>query len=344
MIFPWQNGLWRQFLEELASLPHALLLSGRSGIGTLDFARLVAKALLCEIQVAKPLPCGTCASCHWFAEDTHPDFRQLQPESHSLAEPEEEKAGQGGRTGSGAGRALITVDQVRSVSEFIGLTAHRQGKKVVVVNTAEELNTNAGNALLKSLEEPPAGTVFLLITHRPQRVLATIRSRCRIVKMPAPSTEEGLAWLTSHGQGIAEASLALREAGFAPFQALENGRAGYFERRKAFLEALTRRGFDPLTEAVSFGPTGVAEILNLLQKWVYDLAVAKSSGRIRYNTDFAEPLRQIAECVDSLQLTRFYRSLLKAQASLNHPLNSRLALEQMFIDYTRCVQSLPAYS
>jgi len=92
-----------------------LLLCGRAGIGKLEFARLMGKAILCERRGSEPIPCGFCAACHWFEEDAHPDFRQLQPELRNTVEgsgEEEQVPRKGHRQG-----AMISVDQVRNIAD-----------------------------------------------------------------------------------------------------------------------------------------------------------------------------------------------------------------------------------
>ena len=339
MICSWQMAAWSSLFAKRSLLPHALLVSGRSGIGKLAFARLVCKALLCEGPETNATPCEICAACHWFDQNAHPDFKLLQPESRST----NELAENGEARGPGhekRGSAQISVEQVRGLADFVGLTAHRRGRKVILLQPAEDLSVSAANALLKTLEEPPPETVFLLVTDRPHRVLATIRSRCHILVMPVPSAEEGLAWLM--GQGAVEPVLALAEAGFAPFRALENAKSDYFERRKTFLGTLARGNLDPISEAAVPGPGDLADVLSWFQKWTYDLTVVRLAGRVRYNPDFLDPLRRIADQANVMHLGKLYRSLLNDQAMLNHPLNPRLVLERMFVAYVRCVQALPA--
>jgi DNA polymerase-3 subunit delta' len=85
---------------------------------------------------------------------------------------------------------VVTVDEIRRVNRFLSMTSHDGGYRVVIVDPADDMNTNAANALLKNLEEPPARTVFVLIAHSPGALLPTIRSRCQIVRFqPLPEDE-----------------------------------------------------------------------------------------------------------------------------------------------------------
>jgi DNA polymerase-3 subunit delta' len=339
-LLPWQAERWQQCFADPARLPHALLISGRSGIGKFAFARLLGKALLCEAPAPGFLPCGRCVSCQWFEQEAHPDFRLLQPASMSPNAPESEGEDSPPARDRPGGNQ-ISVKQVRAVlADFVGFTAHRLGRKIVLVHPAEDLNVNAGNALLKSLEEPPSMTMFLLVTHRPHRVLATIRSRCCILPMRTPSASEGAAWLAQ--EGVEEPRLALSEAGFAPLQALQNARGEHLARRRAFLGALAGGNLDPVAYGETAAPDELPKMLTWLQKWTYDLVAAKCSGRVRYNPDFAERIASIADRSEVRLLTRFHRRLLSEQASVHHPLNPRLVLERSLIGYLQSTCAIPA--
>ena len=87
--------------------------------------------------------------------------------------------------------AEIRVDQIRELSDFLYLGSHRGRRRVAIVHPAESMNVHAANALLKGLEEPPAGAMFLLVAHHPARLLATIRSRCVVAAVPRPGEAAG---------------------------------------------------------------------------------------------------------------------------------------------------------
>jgi DNA polymerase-3 subunit delta' len=198
------------------------------------------------------------------------------------------------------------------------------------------LNANAANALLKTLEEPPQDTVFLLVAHRVQQILPTVRSRCRAFPARIPTPAESIAWLAD--QGISEPGQALSEAGFAPLRAVENARGNYRERRREFLGRLTRRPFDAVDHATVLDGRELPDVLEWLQKWTYDLMGTRLAGRIRYNHDYATYLREISAQAEVVELGRLYRSLVAHQSRLTHPLNPRLALERLLLSYVRSVE------
>lgn len=172
---PWQQQAWLRLNQQLeqSQLPHALLLTGVRETGKARLALALARLLLCE-SPSGGLNCGKCHPCELSASGSHGDFRWLQPE---------EKA------------RVIKIDQVRELVAFATKTASFGRRKVVVLSPADSMNSNAANALLKSLEEPTPDTYLFLVCHQLHGVPATIRSRCQILRLPTPGEEESLAWL-----------------------------------------------------------------------------------------------------------------------------------------------------
>src|ERR1035437_5332836 len=168
---------WAQLDARRAQLPHALLISGQRGIGKSEFARSFAESLLCETPTATAQACGTCAACGWLAQGNHPDFRLLQPEALAVEEGEATDS-----SGKKKPSQQITIDQVRALDDFLHVGTHRQGARVILVNPAEAMNRSTANSLLKSLEEPIASTLFILVSSESERLLPTIRSRCQALR------------------------------------------------------------------------------------------------------------------------------------------------------------------
>lgn len=323
MSLPWHRSELARILAEGAALPHALLIRGPAGIGKLAFAQAIAKALVCEQRQPKGTACGHCSACEWVEQRSHPDVRVVEPEN--LAEPVDDEAGERKR-----GSAQIGVEQVRSLGEFVNLSSHRGRAKVVLVHPAEALNANAANALLKSLEEPPPATYFLLVSHRWHQLLPTIKSRCRQTVLPLPDRASARAWLAE--QGVSKPEVALAQAGGAPVSA-----AGlspeYWEQRAAFIGAIASGDFDPLRSAEQLRDFPMPDAVRLLQQWSYDMALTADSGGIRYNPDFAEAVALAARRAGRLETLRFHRRMLGWQRVVNHPLNPRLFLEQLLLSY-----------
>jgi DNA polymerase-3 subunit delta' len=329
---PWHRELLERLVTDRDRLAHALLVHGPEGIGKLAFAEAAAQALLCERPGAGGGACGACPGCTWFAQGGHPDFRRLEP-----AQPEDaDEAGEGREKKASV---QIEVKQVRQLADFINLTSHRGGARVVLVHPAEALNPAAANALLKSLEEPPPQTYFLLVAHRWHYLLPTIRSRCRLVPLALPDARAALAWLAA--EGIAAPELALAQAGGAPLAAARFDEE-YWAVRKNLLELLASRTFDPLAAAEELREVAPALLAALLQKWSCDLVLQQAGGRVRYNPDRADALAATAGRLEPLETARFHRRMVQLQRVVRHPLNARLFLESVLIDCARLLRGTDA--
>ncbi len=143
-LYPWQTESWQALQGLRSRLPNALLLKGAQGIGKLDLARNFAQSLLCEKPLDSGMACQKCDSCHWFEQESHPDFRLIQPGALTVQDDGEEKSG-----GKKPSRE-ISVDQIRDLASFANLSAHCGGYRVVVIHPAEAMNNNAANSLLKT--------------------------------------------------------------------------------------------------------------------------------------------------------------------------------------------------
>ena len=121
-------------------------------------------------------------SCHWLSQGNHPDYREIVPEAASEDEDEAEEAAKPDKAKS----LVIKIDQIRAIADFVSLTTHRAGYRVLLIHPAEAMHPGAANALLKTLEEPPPQTLIALVSDQPARLLATIRSRCSARGARAP--------------------------------------------------------------------------------------------------------------------------------------------------------------
>ncbi|QBQ97561.1 DNA polymerase III subunit delta' [Paraburkholderia pallida] len=342
MIYPWQTGDWERLQQLRSHWPHALLLHGQAGIGKLQFAQHLAKGLLCESPQADGQPCGACPACNWFAQGNHPDYRAVVPEALAgLVGPaggddkEDAKADKGDGDEGKKTRAPskeIRIEQVRALLDFTGVGSHRGGLRVVVLYPAEALNVAAANALLKTLEEPPSGVVFLLVSARIDRLLPTIISRCRQWPMSTPAPEEAQAWLMA--QGVADPAGLLAEAGGAPLAALALSQDDNRALRDWTLGQLAAGA---ACDAFACGETlqklPVPLVLGWLQRWVYDLLAERTAGRPRYYPQSATALARCAAHLDAPALARYLKAVTRQRAVENHPLNARLVFEELFLGY-----------
>jgi DNA polymerase III subunit delta' len=298
---------WNQpILDSLAAragrLPHALLVYGPQGVGKLALAERVAHMLLCEGAGKKP--CQACDACRWFLSGNHPDFRRVEPEALAklpAVDPDEDAPAKRSKQPS----IQIKIEQVRELADFLYVRSHRGGMRVTIVHPAEDMNEHTANALLKGLEEPPAGAMFILVSHRPAQLLPTIRSRCVSVPVPIPPRQVAMEWLA--GQGVKDAERWLAYAGGAPLRALDYA---------ADAEALSRLLKTP-------GPVDVREDLerlaDALQKIALDRALAAFGLPPKYQAASGPVAPEKAR-----EWLAFARRMGEDRLLCRHPLNPRL--------------------
>jgi DNA polymerase-3 subunit delta' len=322
-VYPWQQNDWARLQELRKRPPHGLLFKGARGIGKLDLATQFARSLLCEHPDEAGFACGSCPSCHWFGQGSHPDFRLLQPEALS-AEGEESESGK-------KPSKQISVDQVRGLSDFLGMTAHQGGRRVVIIHPAEAMNVNAANALLKNLEEPPQGLLFILVAHKPQQLLPTILSRSLSFALTAPDTESAARWLAE--QGVERPAEVLAASGFSPLQAVQLDEQVGGERDKLLRAVRQPALLDVFALAEALQRTEQALVVQWLQQWSYDLGAVKLAGRVRYHPGEEAAIRKLVESVEPLNLARLQKYLQTAKREAQHTLNPKLFLESLLFSY-----------
>ncbi len=326
MIYPWLQQAFERFQQ--GPPPQALLVSGPRGIGISVFAQQLVQGLFCEHPTTNRSGCGSCSPCHWIMAGSHPDFRLLEPESAGAPGAETPRSGVVEENRSASGSVWITVDAVRSLNDFLVLSTHRTGYRVVLIDPADALNPSAANALLKVLEEPRQGTLFILVSERATRIPATIRSRCQHWKLGLPSPRLALAWLESQAISNAEHWLAL--AGQAPLEAQRLALQDQGERR-AWLEAFTGGQLTLIQLSEQTAKLPLPEWLNWLQRWVFDLIEFKSWGQVRYHLAFSAQVARMSERFSLQELLAWEISLREGRRLMQHPLNPRLLAEQLLL-------------
>jgi DNA polymerase-3 subunit delta' len=349
-IFDWQTLLWQQLFGDLDNLPHALLLAGPQGQGKQAFALAMAARLLCEQTggATDAMACGQCSSCIWLASGNHPDFRLVQPDDEDEV-ADGESAGEAAPVRAATRKPAISngnirIDQVRALSDFVFVGSHRHGSRVVVVSPAEAMNPAAANALLKVLEEPPAGVYFILISNAWRRLLPTIRSRCRTIVFGRPDPLLATQWLTAEGVKAAAADELLRLAGGAPLLAAEWANQGRLDLYRKAIDALAEKPVDPVAMAAKWSALlkgeesfGLPQLVETVQKWVFDLILLKMSGGLRYHQAWRSKLEMLAARASGGNLLACYNDLLRIRAVARHPLNTQLFLEDMAARYLKAV-------
>ncbi|GHU03439.1 DNA polymerase III subunit delta' [Betaproteobacteria bacterium] len=340
-IYDLHEETWKRLGEWRDRLPHALLLTGQRGIGKFDLARALAESLLCENPLPSRVACGKCLACGWMAQGNHPDFRLVQPEA--LAEDEGDGVGNDAGSGKKKPSQQIVIEQIRALDDFLHVGTHRQGMRVVLLHPAEAMNRNTANSLLKSLEEPIPGTLFLLVSNEPERLMPTIRSRCQQLGIPLPESSRAQAWLAA--AGVREAAHWLALAGGSPLLAVELGSGDEHVLLDALMAELMKGGrIDPLAAAAALDrvvkaekrPAPLKRLVEWGQKCFADLILLRAGQAPRYflaQSAQSAALKEIALRVGLSELLAFNRKALQYRQQCEQPLNSRLFLEDYFLNY-----------
>lgn len=317
---PWHLAAWQQLQARRQRLPHALLLTGYAGIGKQQFAQALAASLLCEQVQDTGYACGHCTACNWLAQGTHPDFRRIGLISEAAEEGE----------GSKRGSQWISIEQIRELAEFVQLSSHRQGLRVVLLEAADRLNSYAANALLKTLEEPPERVMFLLVSDQLHRVLPTIRSRCQQVLLPMPELQLARQWLQAQGQ-VPDALLDL--AGGMPLLAQRYQQEGWLGEWQQVVSWLSRPKQEPVSLVPGWSKLPLTVMHDWISKWLHDLLQVASTGKPRYYPACQEALQALAGRADRQALLACLHTVQHAKPLLTHPLNAKLVMEQWLFAY-----------
>lgn len=306
--YPWISPAVAKVEEAIAAnrLPHAVLIHEDPGSGGNRLAMWIAQRLLCRAPGSRP--CGTCIDCRNVAAARHPDVTMT-----TLVDDSKQ----------------IRVDDVRALSAELALTSHRGGYKLGVVQPADAMNVLAANALLKTLEEPPARTLLILVTAQPSRLAATIRSRCMTLRLPAPPRAATLAWLRERP---GDHQTALRVLGNAPLL-LRDADADEIARTmadtSAALTEVTRGSGDLAGLAEQWSRNEFLLRLRCLETWLTD-RVRAAVGVPQQFDEMRSPAH-LSPAVSPLNIRKLFELLdgvreLSAQADT--PINKSVALER----------------
>lgn len=258
MTAPWLEPTCRMLSQRIDAqrLGHAPLLHGPRGLGKRALGDWLARRLLCSEPNGDD-PCGECRACRLIDNGTHPDLFTV--------EVAEDKQG-------------IGVDQVRDLIERLQLTASMSSHRVGLMPQADAMNTNAANALLKTLEEPPAGAWLVLIAEQPARLPATIRSRCQQLPLRPPDAATAGRWLAAErpDDGDSQRRAALELSGGAPLAARDMLASGGLETGMDILRDLIEH--TPHAEALERWQADPAESWLWLARWMAVLMARASEA------------------------------------------------------------------
>lgn len=293
-------------------ISHAYLFGGPGGVGKTTTARIFARALLC------PAPhlgeaCGQCRSCLQFSAGHHPDFQVLVPDGKS-----------------------IKIAQIRQLQKDVALRPYQGRRLVYLIKKAEAMTRDAANSFLKTLEEPPAGVIFILLTNLPQFLLPTISSRCQQINfklLPDPEVAAGLFKLKA--LSAEESRLPVALAGGRLGRALEMLEDK--QERDRFFSLLSRLDGAPAVELVLLAgemakpEVNWPQILDMLFLWYRDLLIWNSGlGDLIINQDRAGEIAEWAAKIPPQKIIQNMKAVDQAQEALKTAVNTRLLAEDLF--------------
>ena len=334
------------------SPPHAVLLAGPPNVGKTTLAEDLAAGLLCLAVDPADRPCRTCLACRKVARGSHPDVHRLVP------------SGPGGQ---------IRIAAARSLSSDLSLLPVEGRRRIAIVASAQRLNEDAQNALLKTLEEPPAGVTIVLCADDEEPILSTVRSRCVRLSMPAlsssvvaavliergvadPARAARIARLASGRPGVALAIAAQPDLelalGRVARRLLDLTRADRRTRLAAAAELVSEGALlaqEPPVEAPDEARAATApaqrrrSVVGLLATWrtvARDLAVAGRGGRasVRW-LDLLDELERTAASLQPGDIDRFLERIERVSALVEANANPELALDVLVLAWPRAVEA-----
>lgn len=320
MMYPWQSEQWQQLWQAKQEnrLPHALLVTGIPGLGKSEFVYHFVRALLCQQVGLDGIECGNCHACRLIAGKTHPNVLWVEPEEPGQA---------------------IKVDQIRLVNEFASQSSLQGDYRFVIINPADDMNTNAANALLKTLEEPSSGAIIVLVSHQSKCLPATVLSRCQQIVFSHPNKEQALQWLRAQPNGPdVNLELMLNLANGAPLTALRLMQDEVLDVRQelfAILYSLSQKQGDPIKSAAKLQDNDPLKLIDFSLSWVMDLVRLQlgEDGTNIVNTDHTAQLTELASSTQLKINVKYMEYLLglRMQIARGLNLNKQLLVESMLL-------------
>ncbi len=319
------NLLRRSFNRQMIS--HAYLFCGPSGVGKRTCAEAFARALLCR-QPLQGDACGECRSCRQVEGGNHPDFIIVEPEGGS-----------------------IKIEQAREIQRRMTLAPFQGGRQICLIDRAESMTDEAANCFLKTLEEPPAGVVFILTCVQPYALLATVLSRCQQVMFQLlPVSQVALILACLPGVKQEEADLTALLSGGSVGQAFELlGGGNLTERRKQLAQIINALDSAGLGEACRLAGSLLSgnkeqsireqtlTWIEGLMLWYRDLLIWKESEneKLIINRDFLQVIKEQASRREAALLIDRLGKIEEARNRLSKNANPRLVLDVLFLNLCR---------
>lgn len=321
--YPWLRSDYEQLVAsyQAGRGHHALLVHALPGMGVDALIYALSRYLLCQ-HPENAKSCGHCRGCQLMQAGTHPDYYPLAPEK---------------------GKTTLGIDAVREVSEKLYEHARLGGAKVVWIQDAALLTDAAANALLKTLEEPPKETWFFMSCREPARLLATLRSRCRMHHLAPPAENYSCAWLAREHSASQETIVsALRLCGGAPGAAAQLLQADNLAPRQALCQSvgqLPGHG-DWLSLLTALNHEQVTERLHWLAALLLDALKVQQGATLLTNMDAIAVVRQLASQFNGERLQACLRAVVECREQVMTVVgvNRELLLTDLLLRIERYLQ------
>lgn len=299
--YPWLTKPYKDLVAQYTSdrSHHALLLHIPEQFGEELLVNALGRWLMC-LHPQGEKTCGQCRGCQLMSAGTHPDWYEVIPENN---------------------KSTLGVEQIRQLTDKIYERSQQGGVKAVWLPDATLLTDSAANALLKTLEEPPENTYFLLGCHEPAKLLATIRSRCLYWPLLCPNESYGSQWLAREYPQVDKQNLitALRLSNLSPLKAYNLLDAKYWQQRldlaNAFSSAVHQKDF--LSLLPELNQDNAPERLNwCLSLFTDAMKRRQNAGDYIANQDQLLLIERLAGTFDSLALQKIIRQWLSCRRQL----------------------------
>lgn len=307
--YPWQRHTWVKH----QTLAPVVLFAGQAGIGKVDLLHALAYRALCEANESKP--CGQCRHCTYNIAGSHPDFFVLTPDTIGKQ---------------------IKIEGVRELIRFAEKTPQLAQQQVVILGPVESLTINAANALLKTLEEPTASTCFLLFSHSISQVMATIRSRCQLDILAAPSIKQSAEWLKQQfdDEKVKKAIMLAPNAPLMLKEYIENDWVSAIDELTLTLNPESEKDPSAIAQTLmTYEPIDLINLwVKLIEQWIkYHMQVSESvtqvwAGILRW------PRPKMLETFNFQDKIIEYKKQLIGGANPN----KQLLLEELLIIWRQC--------
>lgn len=318
--FPWLKESCSQLGQYIAQnrIPQALLIIGKQGLGKLQLAQYFAQSLLCTESTPNVAYCGTCQSCVLFNAQTHPDYIFIAPEEDGKA---------------------IGIGIIRQLTVKLALKPQFESQRVVIISPADSLNNASANAFLKYLEEPTERTSIILVSDKPSKLPATIRSRCQKIIIATPDKVLVKDWLQQ--QGISESiDLLLSLSQGSPLLAQQFSDNSVLQLRNEYfndwVKLVTANGsFVELAEKwQKLDKNRIDLVLFWLISWVMDMIKLRHLKTVEIvNVDLITDLQELSTKLELKGLYQYYDFLLLSRQRIDTQLNKQLMFEEILIQW-----------